>query len=514
MMASAVERQPVSSRGSVYSGEIENISDDYALTAGTLCNTDHAGIESSEASFPNYPVTYDIATQVVTPSISRQPAVYEDEVPSSSSSAVGDRFNMPLLFCGAQFDTALPESTEDPELEDLIASMDTHRDNTCFKGSPTMSSEVDNATASIIRTESAVDESLLFQDATPPKCSRVDDSHEPRSGTKLPTYEYERPCIVVHDEEGRPVLPVADDLTPFSVCDDSVTPSAIIENTYLLVKILNTQWIPRLASDDKLHEQCKALPVETLFDVGVKTLRKVYLGILPGTFQDLFALMHIAFAFSLIIYRDGNSCYWDGFSRDVYWWHQALGSTTKEAHLFVQVWHLLWCPQVSRRQGVHEDGFHDTGQSRASPATSNGSTCAEPISSCLNPERFPNPNHDTLGHPSQQEPHDMLMDGMVIKGCSRFLDCEIVLDRDQSIPTDLRSDIEYANIQENKTGCFPGLPRSDPRHLVESIVKPLWRCRAVQLAPEHIADTIEKVLKGDLVNVRQVEVTLISCREV
>jgi len=185
-MASAVERQPVSSRGSVYSGEIENISDDYALTAGTLCNTDHAGIESSEASFPNYPVTYDIATQVVTPSISRQPAVYEDEVPSSSSSAVGDRFNMPLLFCGAQFDTALPESHSLIPPESVVKPLLAYGASSCYEyhdsDNPGMHLNTLQNTRRVNPTACSVTESDLLSDGSP---SSTQSLTEPSSQTSV-----------------------------------------------------------------------------------------------------------------------------------------------------------------------------------------------------------------------------------------------------------------------------------------------------------------------------------------
>ncbi len=221
------------------------------------------------------------------------------------------------------------------------------------------------AAKSVERNETS--QHLLYQDL-----SLSDPVHH------LPLYEYERPSIVLSDPVGRTIPPVADDFYCLMLGDDSMTTTSLVKQVRKILHGLNRNWMGRLESTPDLYTRCLPLSTCQLLETGIHALQQCFSGNLPSTFEDLFALMHVAFAFSIMINRDGNSYYWDGFSSDLHYWHRTVRDT--EISLFAKVWDRLWCPRSSN------------------------------IQSFMNPPRG--------------DLYETLMEGMVIKGCANFLDGE------------------------------------------------------------------------------------------
>ena len=194
----------------------------------------------------------------------------------------------------------------------------------------------------------------------------------------LPLYQYQRPSIVLSDPVGRTIPPVADDLYCLMLGDDSMTTAGLVQQVREILHGLNREWMGRLESTPDLYTLCMPLSTCRLLETGIRALQQCFSGNLPSSFEDLFALMHIAFAFSIVINRDGDSYYWDGFSSDLHYWRHTV--RVSEISLFTRVWYRLWCPQSSDNQ------------SRMAP-----------------------PQGDLYG---------TLMASMVIRGCANFLDGE------------------------------------------------------------------------------------------
>ena len=194
----------------------------------------------------------------------------------------------------------------------------------------------------------------------------------------LPLYEYQRPSIVLSDPVGRTIPPVADDLYCHMLGDDSMTTTSLVQQVREILHGLNRKWMGRLESIPDLYTRCMPLSTCRLLETGIRALQLCFYGDLPSSFEDLFALMHVAFAFSIVMNRDGDSYYWDGFSSDLHYWRHAV--RVSETSLFTRVWYRLWCPRSSNNQ------------------------------SCMDPPR------DDL--------YERLMESMVIKGCANFLDGE------------------------------------------------------------------------------------------
>ena len=194
-----------------------------------------------------------------------------------------------------------------------------------------------------------------------------------------PLYGSQRPSIALSDPVGQTIRPVADDLYCLMLGDDSMTTTSLVEQVREILHDLNEEWMEKLKSTPELYVRCMPLSTCRLLETGIRALQQCFSGILPRSFGDLFALMHVAFAFSKVINTDVDSYYWDGFYSDLRYWHHSV-SDSEELSLFGKVWDRLWCPPSS------------------------------------NNHLFVNPPRDNL--------YETLMEGLVIKGCANFLDGE------------------------------------------------------------------------------------------
>ena len=195
---------------------------------------------------------------------------------------------------------------------------------------------------------------------------------------RLPQNNYERPCIALSDPLGRTIRPIADDLYCLMLGDDSMTTNSLVKQVREILHDLHSEWMGRLKSTPELYTRFKPLSTCRLLETGIRALEQCFSGNLPISFEDLFALMHVAFAFSIVINRDRDSFYWDGFYSDLHYWHRTVRDS--EISLFGKVWDRLWCPQSS------------------------------------NNHLFMNPPRGGL--------YETLMESNIIKGCTNFLDGE------------------------------------------------------------------------------------------
>ena len=228
----------------------------------------------------------------------------------------------------------------------------------------------------------------------------------------------QRPRIVVRNPSGLITTPVADDLHALRLGEEFT-----IKSTELVMRLcqgmisLNKEWMQKLDPLSDFYEDCSKLSTWALFNVGIRTLQKVYSGELPKSFMEIFGFMHVAFAFSLVINEDYDSYYWDGFYSDIYLWHHCL-SNTEDLALFGRVRDRLWCPRPAVQASILTDKLLYT----SLIAPSYGLFSPSDIQRhSLAPE-----SGDSLTYPSiigvtRDALLNTLTEGMVIKGCSSFL---------------------------------------------------------------------------------------------
>ena len=241
--------------------------------------------------------------------------------------------------------------------------------------------------------------------------------HNPDQGLEVPNGQ--RPSIIVRNPNGLITIPVADGLSGFRLGEKSAKFMKSQELTMRVCKALqdlNREWMQKLVSLYEIHGHCSKLSTWTLFNVGIRTLQGVYNGELPKSFTEIFGLMHVAFAFSRVINEDYDSYYWDGYYSDIYLWHHSL-SNAEDHRLFEQVWYRLWCPR-SAAQAITLTDIPHYNPLNASPQGLFSTSDIQRQS--LAPS-----GRDSLIFPSFGVTRDALVnilkEGMVIKGCSDFL---------------------------------------------------------------------------------------------
>ena len=103
-------------------------------------------------------------------------------------------------------------------------------------------------------------------------------------------------------------------------------------------------WKEILTSEPDLYFTYSQIDHSALFDMGVHSLEGYGQGILPTTFNDIFALMHLSYAMSCLLdFSDGLYCR-DGWFKDASKWQFVL-SEVPDQRLFGEILQRLYCAQ-------------------------------------------------------------------------------------------------------------------------------------------------------------------------
>ena len=119
-----------------------------------------------------------------------------------------------------------------------------------------------------------------------------------------------------------------------------------VEELRETVRVLNEEWIQRCQSTPNLIPPASALSPRSLFVTGIRTLQNVFRGILPQTFEAVYALAHITCASAYIMHEDDTSHCWTERFQDILKW-QYLMPNGCDAEIFIQLVNLLWWPRGS-----------------------------------------------------------------------------------------------------------------------------------------------------------------------
>lgn len=187
------------------------------------------------------------------------------------------------------------------------------------------------------------------------------------------------------------------------------------------VNALNQQWIKRLTQWHGTDVMFLSPP----FEKGIQSFREFRdAGRLPRTFEDLFALMHIAYACEWIYHENDGPEFRRSLFLNVLQWHHAI-ATQDDKLLFVEVAFRLWCyPECSEP----EVADYRPGWSLPEIHTEVGNTSSP---SCYFPQSTPqalSPSMASslmspidLGMLDLPRIRDKLGEGQVISLCTQFV---------------------------------------------------------------------------------------------
>lgn len=184
----------------------------------------------------------------------------------------------------------------------------------------------------------------------------VDSSCHAECGLVSPTYDnygtVRSPEVIDHNWRQIKVTPALNESLPSShndgsLCDgETLTTKSQVEELCEMVRVLNEEWMRRCHSTPDLVLRASAVSPRSLFEIGAQTLQHIFRGVLPSTFDAVFALAHVSCAIAYIMHRDDTSHCWNEFFQDILKW-QHLIPNESDAGLFIRFVNLLWWPQGS-----------------------------------------------------------------------------------------------------------------------------------------------------------------------
>lgn len=99
-----------------------------------------------------------------------------------------------------------------------------------------------------------------------------------------------------------------------------------VEELLALFRIVNIEWMQRLECLPDLQRRCKNMLQSDLFERAIRTLKDFTRGRFAQTFEDVFAVMHLALAAAFYLRCESKFYSWRDFCVDALEWQHALPS--------------------------------------------------------------------------------------------------------------------------------------------------------------------------------------------
>ena len=116
----------------------------------------------------------------------------------------------------------------------------------------------------------------------------------------------------------------------------------LVEDLRSFLRSLSGYWMAQLRS--ALGNRIPLMyTTDILFETGLRTLKQIYEGVLPRTFDEVFSMMHVVFASAWILHHNDASYPWDNLFHHMTRWHRAIVDNV-EKDLFLAVVNVLWLP--------------------------------------------------------------------------------------------------------------------------------------------------------------------------
>lgn len=190
-----------------------------------------------------------------------------------------------------------------------------------------------------------------------------------------------------------------------------------------VVRIMSKGWIRGLALSSSIPQLCSEQYAYSLLELGVGVLRKYFRGMIPSSFQDIFALMHVGMASSYIAHEDDHTYSWDYFLAEACQWQHLL-SDVIEKGVFVKAINRLSHPQGSTTSSsIQRSAINDT--FLPSEYATLVHLIGELYSTCVNAGIQEDDDTSRQQFTADNERFilpEILQSNLIIKGCTDFLD--------------------------------------------------------------------------------------------
>lgn len=266
-----------------------------------------------------------------------------------------------------------------------------------------------------------------------------------------------------------------------------------VEKLQELFHIVNSEWMQKLEPLPELWLRCTRLSASGLFEKAVRILKDFINGTPVGTFEDVFAVMNLAFAAGFFLHRQHDYYSWNAFYDDTLLWQHTL-SSKEDRVLFLDIMSCWWLSE-SEPTALLQSSCHTTFGSIMAQET----TCSSDPKILL----------------------DILRNSEVFKVWTGFLDSELIRSRFETVSDCSKGflDFESADVSE-RNDQFPDealalFARSRPRiweikHMINNITGPLQQTPGIEALRMIVTHTEHLIDRGFLQNTREVEVTLIN----
>ena len=109
-----------------------------------------------------------------------------------------------------------------------------------------------------------------------------------------------------------------------SVSDSLASARISIQELFGLVGIFNGEWLQQLRPKHQLLARCLRLSPSALVDRGFSALQQCFESSSKNSFENLFALVHVAFALAYMLHKNDDFYYWDGLFNHLLQWQHLL----------------------------------------------------------------------------------------------------------------------------------------------------------------------------------------------
>ena len=204
-----------------------------------------------------------------------------------------------------------------------------------------------------------------------------------------------------------------------------LTPTtSLVEEIYALIAVVNSEWIERMTALPKLLLRCKNIPVPELFRRGFETLQLCFRGDFKETFEDIFALIHVACAVAYSLHKDDDWYRWEYFFQDMRLWQETIAKES-ERGFFLQAMDCLAFPNdvpkhIPKRRNLADHSTFTQPCEMVSWDSYGSGALAELIENAFNMSWGLSQQY--AGNVDRATTVGGLRNGRIMKDCSNFLD--------------------------------------------------------------------------------------------
>ena len=260
-----------------------------------------------------------------------------------------------------------------------------------------------------------------------------------------------------------------------------------VEELQEYISVIYNEWMRRMKPLPQLWLPCSELSIPSLFERAVRTLKDFTEGRCALNFEDVFAMMNLAFAAAFSLHWQQDFFSWNAFCADALQWQHAL-SDDEDKVLFLSAMSRWWLHELEPTS-LFISSYYTSFIS----VTPQGSAC------CGDQKTLP----------------EILRNTEVFKVCIEFLD-------GKSIGYQFKAYCDHSNLSigfgraivQKRNDDHPAKDAKSRTweilHMIKTITRPLLQRRGIEALRRIVIDTEFQIDRGLLQNTREVEVTLLT----